>query len=263
MAYLSENDIPDDPLNDFEFLWECYHERDMSAKAIAFDIGEEESSVKTVLAVRNITKPWQDEEYLQELYIEEGLSAKEISQREEMACSHATIWKWLDEYGIASKPKLTEPQLRELYCGQEMGIKPLSEKLGVDTFVLREHLEKFDIETRPSKGGDDELPRLRTWADGYERIIYTNYGHKEHGMVEIRHHRLIMAMNHSLEELKGKHVHHKNHASWLNYEDNLELVTPEEHARLHGADNGQFNENIYENLPVEYRYDTTIIEEEI
>jgi len=263
MAYLSENDIPDDPLNDFDFLWECYHEKDMSAKAIAFDIGEDKSSVSTALAVRNITKPWTNEQYLRELFVEHDLSSKEISERSEMTCSHATIRKWLDEYNIAATPSLTENELRELYCKQEMGIKSIAQKLGMLKFHVREALERFDIEVRSNNNGEGELPKIRTWEDGYERIIHTHYGHSEHGIQEIRHHRLLMAMNHSLEELKGNHVHHKNHTQWLNYEDNLEVVTPEEHGRLHGADSPNYEDDILENLPVEYRYDTTIIEESI
>lgn len=263
MSYLSENDIPDDPLNDLDFLWECYHERDMSAKAIAFDIGEDKSSVSTSLAVHNIMKPWQDEEYLRKLFVEKSLSSKEISERKEMSCSHATIRKWLDEYDIAASPSLTENELRQLYCKQGMGIKAIAEKLGMLKFGVKDALLKFDIEIRSNNNGDGKVPQVRTWEDGYERIIYTHYGHLEHGIQETSHHRLLMAMNHSLDELKGNHVHHKNHIPWLNYEDNLEVVTPEEHGRLHGADTPNYEKDILENLPVEYRYDTTIIEEEI
>jgi hypothetical protein len=36
-----------------------------------------------------------------------------------------------------------------------------------------------------------------------------------------------------LSELDGKHVHHKNEISWYNTVENLEVVPPEEHRKIH------------------------------
>lgn len=201
----------------------------------------------------------------EKLFVKHELSAKEISERSEISCSPATIRKWLDKHGIKSKTELSETLLREWYCDKGMSISEIANQQDEHAIIVQEKLHEHGIEMRNRTGTKYSLPRPRTWEDGYERIAFTQSGAQANGNTnpEIRHHRLLMAMNHSLEELKGMHVHHKNHVHWLNYEDNLELLTPEEHARKHGADGDNYEENIYDNLPVEYRYDTTIIEEDI
>lgn len=46
-------------------------------------------------------------------------------------------------------------------------------------------------------------------------------------------HRLQMVAEHGFEELIGKVVHHKNEIPWDNRPDNLELLSPSEHAMVH------------------------------
>jgi len=46
-------------------------------------------------------------------------------------------------------------------------------------------------------------------------------------------HRLLMVAEEGIEEVKDKAVHHRNHFSWDNRPDNLVLMDPGEHSRLH------------------------------
>ena len=49
----------------------------------------------------------------------------------------------------------------------------------------------------------------------------------------VRVHRLAAVAWFGFDAVADKHVHHKNGLSWDNREDNLELLTPTEHAETH------------------------------
>jgi len=47
-------------------------------------------------------------------------------------------------------------------------------------------------------------------------------------------HRLLATLQvDDLDELEGKHVHHKKNIPWLNTPENIEVVTPAEHVAIH------------------------------
>jgi len=48
-------------------------------------------------------RPWRDKQRLKELYVEEGLSAREVG--EILRCSHTTVLNHLREYGLERHPK--------------------------------------------------------------------------------------------------------------------------------------------------------------
>ena len=101
---LSEDDIPDEqPQRDSEFLEWAIHERGLSPRTIAFELGVEVSRV-TVHAERlGVLRPWRHEDTLQRLYVEQGLSASEISARPEFDCSPTTVRKYLARYGLTDE----------------------------------------------------------------------------------------------------------------------------------------------------------------
>ncbi|WP_135852649.1 hypothetical protein [Halorussus salinus] len=121
MAFrLSEDDIPDEkPHRDREFLWKCYHERGLSSRTIAYELGVSKSRV-TVHAERlGVLRPWRHEETLRRLYVEEGLSADEIAARDGFDCSPVTVRKYLSQYGLTNEDSddVTYGRLDELGRG--------------------------------------------------------------------------------------------------------------------------------------------------
>lgn len=102
MSYqLSAEQIPAEiPWRDRDFLWTAYHERGLTPRAIAYNLGVETSRVTVYMDRLGVLKPWTDEDYLRRLYIEQDLSAPEIAAREECDCSPTTVRKYLSEYDL-------------------------------------------------------------------------------------------------------------------------------------------------------------------
>jgi len=102
MTYrLPEERVPEsEPWRDRDFLWYCYHERGLSPRTIAYELGTEVSRI-TIHAERlGVLRPWRHRPTLRRLYVEEGLSPEEIAARDEFDCSPTTIRKWLARYDL-------------------------------------------------------------------------------------------------------------------------------------------------------------------
>lgn len=98
---LSEDDIPDtEPWTDREFLWWAYHERGLSPRAIAYELGVSKSRVTVHMDRLGVLKPWTHEPSLRRLYVEESLSATEIVDCEGFDCTPATVRKHLVDHGL-------------------------------------------------------------------------------------------------------------------------------------------------------------------
>lgn len=72
------------------------------------------------------------------------------------------------------------------------------------------------------------IPTIHVSKEGYEKIIDS----KSRDIIP--HHRLLATLLvDELEELRDKHVHHKNWCPWDNRLDNIEVLTPGEHTATH------------------------------
>ena len=98
---LSSDDIPDtEPWRNREFLWWVYHERGLSPRAIAYELGVSKTRVTVHMDRLGVLKPWTHKPTLRRLYVKESLSADEIAERKEFDCTPATVRKYLAEYGL-------------------------------------------------------------------------------------------------------------------------------------------------------------------
>lgn len=101
---LSEDDIPEtEPWANREFLEWAYHERGLSPRTIAYELGVSKSHVTVHMDRLGVLKPWTHEPTLRQLYVEEGLSADDIAGRKGFDCTPATIRKYLAEYGLTEQ----------------------------------------------------------------------------------------------------------------------------------------------------------------
>jgi len=65
------------------------------------------------------SRPWRDEQYLHEQYVENKKSTLKLA--DECGCTHRTIRIWLDKYGIETRPSTREkpPHFRTRKDGYE------------------------------------------------------------------------------------------------------------------------------------------------
>jgi len=127
-------------------------------------------------------KPWQDEEKLRELYVEQDMSSREVA--EELRCSKTPILTWLDEFGIekdASRRDMTpaeledEDTLRRLYVERELTTQEIASKVDCSHGTVSRWINEHEIEERPSSVGE-----LRDKAQLREMYVG-----KELGLTEI------------------------------------------------------------------------------
>ncbi|KOX91630.1 hypothetical protein AMS69_17350 [Haloarcula rubripromontorii] len=109
--------VPEDqPWRDRDFLRWAYHERGLSPRTIAYELGTEVSRVTVHMERLGVLRPWRHEPTLRRLYVEQGLSADEIAARDGFDCSPTTVRKYLAEYGLTDEnaDEITYGRLDEL-----------------------------------------------------------------------------------------------------------------------------------------------------
>lgn len=185
---------------------------------------------------------YQDPERLRELYWEQEKTAMETANV--LGCSEGTVLNYMDEYGIPrrrdgggwrdDRPYEDEALMRELYHGEGLSTVEIAERFGCSQPLITQWMDRHGIDTRAEAERyrmDPDLP-VRTTPYGYVRAFHTYRGQKEHVAI----HRLLAVAEYGLGALDGKVVHHKNHVPWDNRPENIELMRPEEHGRLHAEE---------------------------
>lgn len=101
---LLDEQIPDEtPWRDEEFLWWAYHERDLSPRTIAYELGVEKSRVTIHMDRLGVLKPWTHKPTLEQLHVQRGLSADEIAEQDGFDCTPTTVRKYLSEYDLSDE----------------------------------------------------------------------------------------------------------------------------------------------------------------
>lgn len=75
------------------------------------------------------------------------------------------------------------------------------------------------------------VPTYRVGMDGYPRWYHTYRGE----LYRLRVHRLLAVAEYGFDEVCGKVVHHENGEKWANWHDNIDVMTDEEHGKLHAT----------------------------
>jgi len=127
-----------------------------------------------------------------------------------------------DEY-----PWRSEETLRDLYLDKGLSTREIGEELGTSGRTITEWLHRHNIKTRSvGKSGKDKTILVQ---NNYE-VIHED---STNGGDIAKHHRLIAVAKYGFDALEDKVVHHKNGVEWDNRPGNIELLTEEEHGRLH------------------------------
>jgi len=143
--------------------------------------------------------------------------------------------------------------LRQKYIGEKKSTTEIGELCGVTKQCIREWLHKHDIPTRDAseatklewEGAEERKEEIGEIFSEANQTIHPHFfmdseGYNicgaadgDGGSWQVRMNRLLATLKvDHISELDGIHVHHDNDIPWLDYEDNLELLTPSEHAKL-------------------------------
>lgn len=189
-----------------------------------------------------VEKPWQDEKWLRQKTIEEGINSNQLAK--EYDISPTGVRYWMKKYDIPrgehTRIEFTEDELRELYYEKRMTTKEISKLKGCSRQTVTNHMMRHGLDTRGntayrslSRGGDGTGVSHRISHKGYE-VCATNVNiDGEMAAKKIPIHRLIAVAEHGFDAVKDKHVHHVNFCSWDNRPENLELMDNSEHLSYH------------------------------
>lgn len=114
-----------------------------------------------------------------------------------------------------------------MYIELGMSLKQIGDELGCDSNTVSRWCDKYGIEKRTPD--NQKPPNYRTDSTGYECWSTDHDGESMYVYV----HRLLAVSEYGLESVADRHIHHKNGVPWDNRPENIEPVSPEEHAKEH------------------------------
>jgi len=175
----------------------------------------------------NPDRPYRDEEWLHEKYVEENRTKTEIAKM--CGAGRRTIYDWAEKFGL-ERPYKDPEWLREKYVGEGMSQSKMADEVGVSGTCIGYWMDKYDIETHHGEMTSNNFyTRTVNGKSAYEFVDV----HEDGGTTSVRVHRLLAVAEYGVEAVKGSHVHHINNLSWDNRADNIVPLPPGLHTKVH------------------------------
>jgi transposase-like protein len=122
-----------------------------------------------------------------------------------------------------------ESKLRELYVEKDFSMEELAEKFDVSAKTISNWCDKFGIKTGGKGAGSPYDVCIYTSKTGYVRVKNVHKKVRQKFLM----HRLVAVAEYGFDAVANSEIHHKNNLRWDNRPSNLEVISPEEHGRLH------------------------------
>lgn len=167
-----------------------------------------------------------DEKVLRKLYLEDKLSIKDIAEQLEVAVG--TVFNYLKKYDIQTRPSINEYGVRKMSLSKKGKPSKLKgRKLSAETKRKISEARKGKYLKNSKYGGHTKQRK-----DGYITVFSPNHPHATKDGYVMEH---ILVMEEHIGRCleKGEVVHHINGIRNDNRIENLQLMTFQEHARLH------------------------------
>ena len=144
------------------------------------------------------TSPWQDREILEELYLVQKQTTREIA--DELGCTNGTVSRWLNIHDIPTRENW---------------------RAGVEA---------------AKRANRAEYAAQRTLPSGYEywSSKETTDGQRTNDIVYV--HRLLAVAEYGFNAVAGNHVHHTDNIPWDNRPENIEIMDPSAHGKMHSEE---------------------------
>lgn len=116
----------------------------------------------------NHTNPWEDEEKLRALYVDEQMSIPDIADKWD--CGTTTVEQWLDKHSIDKRdrgglpndhPLKDAQELRRLYWEEGLSQGDLAERFDVYRKVVSKYMDQHGIDARLGNASNTDMP----WQD--------------------------------------------------------------------------------------------------
>lgn len=191
---------------------------------------------------------------IEKLYNDQKLTLEECCQILGIK-SPITLRKWMRELRIDTRDVnrlnslehrlgLTEDELKikleHMYFQENKGLNRIAKELGVTRTVISRRFEKFGIKKLDpvsAKTVFGSAENSGNWKGG--RIVQNGYymvrcpNHPKAMLGYVYEHRLVMEQHIGRYLEKDEIVHHKNRDKQDNRLENLEILTPSEHNKVH------------------------------
>lgn len=236
--------MADESHKDEETLRQLYIEEGLTQREVAEHLDVSKGTVQYWLDKFEISEddksPWRQANRLSDLYVSEGLSTYEIADRWDTEAS--VIADWLHRHDIPTRQSRKDSSeeyqnkdvLKRLYADERLSAHEIASLFDTGATTIYYWLDKHGIKIRDSELSKTyrvfrEPAPFETNLEGYE-IWRTKLAGE---VWRVRVHRLLAVAEFGYEKVVEHDVHHKSNIPWDNRPDNLELVTPEEHIRIH------------------------------
>lgn len=135
----------------------------------------------------------------------------------------------------ADSPWHDAATLERLYWDRGLSLDDIADRLGCSDVTVLNWMERHGIQRRTEKR--NRLPRpLTVTSPGSTNQGYELIWHDDNC---VRHHRLLAVAEHGFDAVRTREVHHRNGVHWDNRPENLALVDPSEHGRIHSPERSE------------------------